>query len=84
MPVRVIHKKTQVENHVDIQDWNNNWIKSNYHVLEIKDVGNLYFHEYVYYTGQLLGVYEKAVYESFATRCSYVYSFEALNDVYNG
>ena len=84
MPARVIHKKTQVENHVDVQDWNNNWIKSNYHVLEIKDVGNLYFHEYVYYTGKLLGVYERAVYESFATRCSYVYSFEALDDVYNG
>ena len=83
MPVKVIHKKTNIESHVDIQDWTNNWIKSNYQVLEITGVGNLYFHEYVNYTGVFMGVYEKAAYESFAKRCSYAYSFEELDDVVN-
>jgi hypothetical protein len=84
MPVKVVHKKTNIESTVNIQDWTNNWIKSNYQVLEITDVGNLYFHEYVNYTGTFMGVYEKSVYESFPSRCSYCYSFEELEDVGNG
>jgi hypothetical protein len=83
MPVRVLHKKTNIESQVDVQDWNRNWIKSNYQVLEITDVGNLYFHEYVNYTGTFMGMYEKSVYESFPSRCSYCYSFEELEDVRN-
>ena len=81
MPVKVLHKKTLVESEVDIREWNHNWVKNDYSLLEIRDVGNLYFHEYVYYAGKLMGVYERTEYETFAVRCSYVYSFEPIADV---
>jgi hypothetical protein len=81
MPVKVAHKTTLVENLVDIQEWDSNWVKSNYRLLEIKDVGNLYYHDYVTFAGTFMGVYEREEYESYAIRCSYVYSFEPIEDV---
>ena len=81
MPVKVLHKKTLVESEVDIREWNYNWVKADYSLLGIRDVGNLYFHNCVNFSGMLMGTYEKTEYESFAIRCSYVYSFEPIEDV---